>query len=524
MHRVAVAEPTGREIVAARSIRPGLARRLEPWVPWAIWTGFAAVLAVALSRHEMWRDELQAWMIARDSTSFTDLLHNIRYEGHPVLWYALLAPLSALRDAPSTMQILEWVVGVTTAGLVAWRAPFSNGQKAMLLAGYFPLYEYGVLSRAYGLGLLLVVAICALAVRRRPRPWPAIGILLALLALTSAFGAVLALALLAGLAVDEWLARRAGLPHSTPEVFGGSVAFAFAGLLYAYGQTIPPGDAVYTGWKTEVDAGLAASAVGGAFRAIAPIPRFTRQFWQTHSLDGSTWVMAILAVLLVGAFAWSLRRRPAAAAILLLGTGGTVAFMYGKLRYAAAPRHYGHVYLALLAAMWLAPAMVEWRRRDDLDPDAAGPNDLRQALFSFVLAIQVVAAMIAVSIDAGAPFSNAERTAAFLRARHLDDGIVISYPAPPGSSVAAYLGRGVVQPETNRVATFMRYDRAAHGPLPPLQAIVDNLRAFRQPATLVVESRVDTTGLRGADLLARFDDQIVVDEGFTVWRVDPRSG
>jgi hypothetical protein len=36
--------------------------------------------------HEMWRDELQAWLIARDSDSIAQLFfQNLRYEGHPGL-------------------------------------------------------------------------------------------------------------------------------------------------------------------------------------------------------------------------------------------------------------------------------------------------------------------------------------------------------------------------------------------------------------------------------------------------------
>ncbi len=35
--------------------------------------------------HVFWRDELQSHLIAADSKSLGDLVHNTRYEGHPVL-------------------------------------------------------------------------------------------------------------------------------------------------------------------------------------------------------------------------------------------------------------------------------------------------------------------------------------------------------------------------------------------------------------------------------------------------------
>jgi predicted secreted protein len=54
---------------------------------------FAAVLAAlhlalalcGLLRHEMWRDELQAWMVADRAHSVPQLFANLRYEGNPVL-------------------------------------------------------------------------------------------------------------------------------------------------------------------------------------------------------------------------------------------------------------------------------------------------------------------------------------------------------------------------------------------------------------------------------------------------------
>src|SRR5689334_1095494 len=59
-----------------------------------------------LLSHGMWRDELQAWLIARDSASVGDLFFNLRYEGHPGLWHILLWLLSRLTTNPLAMAIL----------------------------------------------------------------------------------------------------------------------------------------------------------------------------------------------------------------------------------------------------------------------------------------------------------------------------------------------------------------------------------------------------------------------------------
>ncbi|HEY1739224.1 MAG TPA: hypothetical protein VGI86_10960, partial [Acidimicrobiia bacterium] len=130
---------------------------------------FGAVLAIALASHELWRDELQSWMIARGSDSPTALLHNLRYEGHPVLWYALLWPFARVFHSVATLQILEWFIATATAALVLFKAPFTVARRVALVFGYFFLYEYGALTRSYGLGVLLTIATMIVVTQPKPR-------------------------------------------------------------------------------------------------------------------------------------------------------------------------------------------------------------------------------------------------------------------------------------------------------------------------------------------------------------------
>ena len=58
---------------------------------------FSIVASLVLFNHEMWRDEIQAWLLARDSSNFLNLLNNLRYEGHTPLWHFLLFPLTKLQ-------------------------------------------------------------------------------------------------------------------------------------------------------------------------------------------------------------------------------------------------------------------------------------------------------------------------------------------------------------------------------------------------------------------------------------------
>ena len=42
-----------------------------------------------IEHHELWRDEMAAYLLSRDSLSVVDLFKNVRYEGHSVFCYGL---------------------------------------------------------------------------------------------------------------------------------------------------------------------------------------------------------------------------------------------------------------------------------------------------------------------------------------------------------------------------------------------------------------------------------------------------
>ena len=65
---------------------------------------FLVVGALVMAHHELWRDEVQTWMLARDSASASDLLPRRKYKSHPVLWQLLLMPLPGRRWQSTTIS------------------------------------------------------------------------------------------------------------------------------------------------------------------------------------------------------------------------------------------------------------------------------------------------------------------------------------------------------------------------------------------------------------------------------------
>jgi hypothetical protein len=104
----------------------------------AVSLAFLLLAGAVMVYHEPWRDELQAWLIARDSTSVRDLLHHIKYDGHPALWYlALYALQRGIARTPVVMQVSNLLIAAAAVTVVARYAPFTRVQRAAFAADTF---------------------------------------------------------------------------------------------------------------------------------------------------------------------------------------------------------------------------------------------------------------------------------------------------------------------------------------------------------------------------------------------------
>lgn len=198
---------------------------------------YAALVFAGLFRHEMWRDELHAWLIASGSGDLADLYRNTRYDGHPPLWTALVFLVSRFTADPFWMQMLHGALAVAAAAVFVRYAPMPLWLRALFLAGYFPLYEYAIVSRDTACAMLWLFTACALRPTRYRSPWPSVGALSAL-GLSSPHGLLVAGALAAGWAVEDHRDIRARRRAYVAPALALAAAMAFAAW-YA----LPPADA-----------------------------------------------------------------------------------------------------------------------------------------------------------------------------------------------------------------------------------------------------------------------------------------
>jgi len=506
-----------------RQDRSGLERALLP----SALALFVALGLLGILHHEMWRDEAEIWLIARDSGSLRDLFHNMRAEGHPALWYLLVYAVSRLSSDPISMQLLHLAIACGSAGLILRCAPFSVRNRLLLCFGYYLLYEYTVISRSYGLGLLFAFAFCALYPRRETRlPWMAL--VLFLMANTSLYGAILAahLALLLGL--EAWIAKgRVHYRHRAQVALCGLVVAigiaAGLGQIAIQGMALGPSHAGSSYHPTR-DLEWAVRAVSTFQGGYLPLPDFRSvSSWNSNLLDDALppglamGVRSALVVLLFAGSVWLLAARRSVLAVFCLATLAMLC-VSGLVWYGAA-RHHGHYFLLFVICCWLHHHV-----RD-------GGEDRRLAMrehfLTALLAAQLLAGAFSFVTDLRRPFSNGPAVGRLLQQEAYADRVLVGGRDYATESVAAYVSRPIFHTESDRFETFVDWtaSRRMTQPIDVLHAARALAEQRGEPVLMILsigpaafEAAWPT--LQSPDvymrLAAGFDGAIVGDENFVV--------
>ena len=506
------------------------------WFPVGLTAVYALLLASGLFHHEMWRDELQAWLLARDSTSPADLLANLKYGGHPALWHLLLMPLTQLTASPVAMQVLHLVIASTTVFLVARFGPFNRLQSALFAFGYFPLYEYGVISRSYALSLLLVVIACIFLRDRWRRP-VRLGAALFLLSHTSVHGAILALALIFGLVLDFLLHGRFLIGHSSAALRRICIAFllALSGFLLSVAQLHPPPDAAAMSLTLHFDAthffnclrffvSVIFFPLGWSFPWV---PNGPGEFYDLDALYSVP-----VACVLLAAIVWYYRRRVVPLGVYLGSVFGLLAFFY--VFHGGALCHHGFLLVAFLMLLWMGQAF---------SPSYAGASFspvLRRyasVLLSIFLAFHAFGGIRAFQYDLRYPFSLAHRTAEYLRAESLDSLPMIGHMDHAASAVLGFLEnkRSIHYARADRAGSFIRWDVARKAPVTDAAllsrktpvtdvALLSRTAALAahedSPVVLILNSPLGLHGYSEVRPLVSFTGALLEDENFHLYLYD----
>lgn len=205
------------------------------------WCTIAIAGAVA---HEPWWDEAQAWLIARDAPLPELFTNVIRYEGHPPLWYLVLAIPAKLGLPYGWLKVAGVLGGAATTLLLLFGFPrVPLFVRALAPFAFFIAYQYTVVARSYVLLGPLLLLVARIYERRAARP-VLFAALLILISHVSVHGFAIAIALGALFLFD--LGRRSIAPSSKRAVAIAATAFALNGILLVAALRPPADSPIYT--------------------------------------------------------------------------------------------------------------------------------------------------------------------------------------------------------------------------------------------------------------------------------------
>jgi hypothetical protein len=403
---------------------------------------FLVFFYIQIAHHQLWQDELNAWGIAVASPTLGRLFHLIRYEAHPSLWYLLLWVPSRFTANPVAMKLVELPIGTSIYLFLALKSPFSRTEKALLFLSYFISFEYTVLSRMYGL-LLLLALMYAYLRATRPERMLSVAAVLALMSNTDMMGILLSSAFALEYLVFQcrehraWRERRGRL--------GAAVLIYLAGTAIGVLTLRPAKD--ITSYNVGRIFGSATSPMHLAHAVLnvivlpwLPISlQYPRLFWEPLA-DPHTLLYPIAFPFVLALLYATFRRNHSS--LLILGLALFNLILFEHLVYFGFIRHHGMAFVGFLVALWIQRCSAS-----------------RIPVGGYILLIlSAVAGVLAAIGQWTHPFSNAGNIAKDIRAHHLDTQPLIGTYGFSAAAVAEMMEKPIYILDCNCIDTFEQYD------------------------------------------------------------------
>jgi hypothetical protein len=444
----------------------GATRHAEsPRFVWIVLVLYTALVSTVSAFHEAWKDETQAWRLAIDSHGLRELVQNSRFEGHPLLFHLMVQALGHISRSWWALATLHVIIAAVAAWLVLRYAPFTRVQKVLLVFGYWTAYEYAVVVRPYGLGMMLAFAAC-IAWSARPRRIGWATLFLVLLANTTPIGMLLAMTLAFAFAVD-WAWPDEGRPRPSRRVVwvGGFAALVatVAVLSVTAARLKTAADAV-----SKVTPGAAAGVSKWdlalipttELRALVPVVRASSEgvHWNHwFLLPESSGALAALLLASLAAIALgcilALRRR-VALLVFVVGTAGYLLF-FGFVFHGAAHLH-GYLFVVWVLSAWLAWADAPSRWPATLQRWSEHFEADRSRVFTLSLVLPVLAMLELAWGDVVGPFADSRQVADVIRSHGLANAPIVAVGGrSEAQAVAAFLDRPVLYPVEGKRSTFV---------------------------------------------------------------------
>ncbi len=489
---------------------------------WLCLALFAAVGFVNMWFHELWRDEFQAFLIARESASVPDLLEKMRYEGHPPLWALWLFFITRFSANPLYMQLSHLFIACISAYIIL-RFPVPRRQRFLLIFGYFPVFEFLSIVRSYALGFLLC-NLSILLIMSSPDAGPGAGKrkylliapLLFLLSLTSIYGVMIAAAIGFYLILEfrEEMKSGPGFPKREL-ILSGSVVLAGMALFVL--SVIPPPDRIAdipVGLNLEYYMRRFASVMTGIWRSYVPVPSIRMEFWSDNIVPNN-FVRFFLSVVLL---AFSLKLFFRARKVFLLYCFGTFSILAFSFFVYNSPnlRHFGHLYVIFMICLVLAG------RRGSVEKLS---GKIAGIFVPVILLLQFYAGAAASVMDWVNPFTAGKAAANYIKTQDLDDHVIIGDEDYVLTTLSGYLGKPVYHLSICRMATYVTWNRERQRTVEPREIVetANMLQTEGKKVLVALNYELEPCEQGNLRKINQFTESVTKDEVYYFYKVNPAA-
>jgi hypothetical protein len=162
---------------------------------------YCFLLLSGIMHHEPWRDETQAWLLARDQ-GFLHILKSLSTEGAMPLWHMILFAFSKVGLPFHSIYGANYFFSVTAAYILLFRSPFHTLTSISVLMGSALLYNFSVIARHYALSTCILFWVLTVFPDRHTRSYSYL-LSLILLLLSNTFALAIGIVLLGELALGN---------------------------------------------------------------------------------------------------------------------------------------------------------------------------------------------------------------------------------------------------------------------------------------------------------------------------------
>ncbi len=399
---------------------------------------YAALISFISAHHEVWRDEVRALSIATDSRSLGEMFSALKNEGHPFLWYIILYFSSKIIQAPVVLKIVHILIATIAVYIFLSKAPFKWFQKVLFILGYFPLYEYAVINRHYGLSMLFLFLLCALYSQRFEKS-VLLGVVLFLLANTTAHALIIALSVTSVWALEYLISKPLQKSKSNPKEFIIGLTIAVMGIALSIICVLPD----KTTAATSIYCLNSSIILRVLIETIKNAVVFPGKLFPILCLDTVILTPCVIWLLYI-----YLLRKPFILMVFLLSAMGLNLFF--SIIYPAWPRHHGYFYLLIVMALWMDNTEKNSGKILYQIPVHIAAF-ISNFLFILLATLQVLLAHPTVMRDIQEDFSSSKRFGSFIKSHdELKNAILLSEPDFFAEAMPYYVNNLIYIPREKR--------------------------------------------------------------------------